>query len=323
LGNGPAPESVKDEAGNYQKAAAYFLRHPEIGRVYLIFQSDGNKQPLIVGESYSVRVCDSQQLKVEECQQAGNVSLSADYYKGDRAMRESGYDVSFRFGPFGSATHHFAPVCLNSLLYKTETDLEHIARMLGYDKDTDLWRERAERRRSNIQKYLWNPGRGLYFDFDFTKGRESDYAYVTTFLPLWAGVATKEQSKAVVGNLKLFERRGGLVMSPYETGAQWDFPYAWAPNQLFATEGMRRYGFNDEADRISREFISMVADDFGRTGTMFEKYDGVARSSNVNVKAGYTTNVVGFGWTNGVFLELLAELSPKLSTDFKPGSPPN
>ena len=38
-------------------------------------------------------------------------------------MRESGFDVSFRFGPFSADTHHYAPVCLNSLLYKTENDL--------------------------------------------------------------------------------------------------------------------------------------------------------------------------------------------------------
>jgi alpha,alpha-trehalase len=311
MGNGPVPESLQDEAGNYQKAAAYLVGHPEFGRAYVIFQAGGTAQTPNVGESYSVQVCASEQKQASECAQAGNVSLSAEYYKGDRAMRESGYDVSFRFGPFGAATPHFAPVCLNSLLYKTERDLEHISQILGREKDVELWRERAERRRSNIQKYLWNAQRGLYFDFDVSKGRASDYEYLTTFLPLWVGVATKEQAGAVVKNLRVFERLGGLVMSPYDTGAQWDFPYVWAPNQLFASEGMRRYGFSEEADRVSWEFISMVADDFRRTGTMFEKYDGITRSSCVNVTAGYLTNVVGFGWTNGVFLELLAEMSPE------------
>ena len=51
-----------------------------------------------------------------ECKKRSQFKLSADYYKGDRSMRESGFDVSSRFGPFGSATHHYAPVCLNSLL---------------------------------------------------------------------------------------------------------------------------------------------------------------------------------------------------------------
>ena len=54
---------------------------------------------------------------------AGGYRLSKDFYVGDRAMRESGFDPSNRFGPFSGATHHFAPVCLNSLLYRYERDL--------------------------------------------------------------------------------------------------------------------------------------------------------------------------------------------------------
>jgi alpha,alpha-trehalase len=69
-----------------------------------------------------------------ECEKRREFKLSSDYYKGDRSMRESGFDVSFRFGPFGAATHHYAPVCLNSLLYKTEKDLEQISRWLGHGR---------------------------------------------------------------------------------------------------------------------------------------------------------------------------------------------
>jgi alpha,alpha-trehalase len=66
-----------------------------------------------------------------DCSVASDVALSADFYKGDRSMRESGYDISFRFGPYGARTHHFAPVCLNSLLYKSEKDLEEVAASWG------------------------------------------------------------------------------------------------------------------------------------------------------------------------------------------------
>ena len=65
------------------------------------------------------------------CEPSRYIRLKADYYKGDRSMRESGFDVSFRFGAYGAATHHFAPVCLNSLLFKTEKDLEEMSRITG------------------------------------------------------------------------------------------------------------------------------------------------------------------------------------------------
>jgi len=61
---------------------------------------------------------------------------------------------------------------------------------------------------------------------------------------------------------------------------------------------------NEAADRISREFISMVTENFQRDGTIREKYNVVTRSSETVLTAGYKSNVIGFGWTNGVLLEL-------------------
>jgi alpha,alpha-trehalase len=242
------------------------------------------------------------------CDSAGAASLSADYYKGDRAMRESGYDVSFRFGPHGARTHYFAPVCLNSLLYKTEKDLERMSEMLGRKAEAEDWRKRAEERKERIQKYLWDSEQGFYFDYDFENGKRSTYEYVTAFFPLWAGIPTPEQARAVMQHLPTFEKPGGLVMSPHETGGQWDFPYAWAPDQLVADEGIRQYGFSEEANRVSYEFLSTVAENFRRDGTIREKYNAVTRSSETQVTAGYHMNIVGFGWTNAAFLVLLHEL---------------
>src|ERR1051326_3210453 len=134
FGTGPAPESVKDETGHYRQVAAFFLSQPDLGRDYIISTKSG--QPT-VGPLFALQVCDSaKSMGNPACDAAGAASLSADYYKGDRAMRESGYDVSFRFGPHGARTHHFAPVCLNSLLYKTESDLAHISDLLGRKQDS-------------------------------------------------------------------------------------------------------------------------------------------------------------------------------------------
>jgi alpha,alpha-trehalase len=309
FGDGPAAESVKDETGHYRQVAAFFLSHPEFDRGLLIRKPAGQTSPLTAGSTYSIQVCDyARTMARPDCDAAGDIALSADYYKGDRSMRESGFDISFRFGPYGAATHHYAPVCLNSLLYKTEKDLEQISGMLGRKQDAEAWGKRAEDRKERIQKYLWDAQRGMYFDYDFEKQERSSYEYVTTFYPLWSGIATPEQAKTVVQHLGKFEQPGGLVMSPRETGGQWDYPYAWAPNQLLADEGLRRYGFNEEADRVSYEFLSTVTENFRRDSTIREKYNAVTRSSETQVTAGYHMNIVGFGWTNGVFLELLHEL---------------
>jgi alpha,alpha-trehalase len=310
FGTGPAPESLKDETGHLAQVTAYFLSHPEIGRQYLIQNKSGDNAQDYVGPLFAMQVCEStvSTMGKSDCAPAGGVSLSADYYKGDRSMRESGYDISFRFGPYGVATHHYAPVCLNSLLYKSEEDLARMADMLGKKKESAEWHERAKKRKEAINKYLWNAKAGMFFDYDFTKNEQSTYEYVTTFLPLWTGLATKEQAAAVVKNVGIFERPGGLMMSPKESGGQWDAPYAWAPNQLMADDGIRKYGFTEVADRVSYAFLSNVLENFRRDGTIREKYNAVTRSSETAVTAGYKVNIVGFGWTNGVFLVLSHEL---------------
>ena len=319
FGDVPAPESLKDETDHYRRVAAYFLNHPEQDRGYLLRRTaatDGApdakdaKEPAhdAVGRRYSVQICDAaNSIERAGCDEAEQITLSRDFYRGDRSMRESGFDVSFRFGPHGAATHHYAAVCLNSLLFKYEKDLEDISTTLG-NKDAGEWKKRAEQRKENIQKYLWEAKSGFFFDYDIDRKERSTYQYITTFYPLWAGLASKEQAAAVMKNVGKLEQPGGLTMSPYETEGQWDFPYAWAPTQLLAIEGMRKYGFNTDADRISYHFASMVAQNFRHDGTIREKYNAVTRSSETAVKAGYNINVVGFGWTNAVFLVFLHDL---------------
>jgi alpha,alpha-trehalase len=326
FGEGPPPEGLQDESGYYRKVVSYFtvnseeadsflvqpnLVQPNLVRPDLTNKEHGEAPPLL-GSSYGIKVCDvSMTMARAECEAERVVHLSADYYKGDRSMRESGFDISFRFGAFGSGTHHYAPVCLNSLLYKTETDMEKISATLGKTAEAKSWRERADARKRRMQQYLWDADHGFFFDYDFIHGKKSEYRYLTTYYPLWAGLATREQAEAVVKHLPVFEQAGGLAMSAENSGAQWDYPYGWAPVQLLAIQGLRRYGYNADADRLSQKFLSTVIENFQRDGTIREKYNVVTRSSETPVQVGYQANVVGFGWTNGVFLELLHELPEK------------
>ena len=308
-GNGPVPEIMGDPRHYYRGAAYFFLSQDRAFETYLVRSGDTQAERTSIGTRFPVFVCDSETVDVgsSECAPASWVALSSDFYKGDRSLRESGFDVTFRFGPFGAATHHFAPVCLNSLLYKTEKDLERMSSLLGHPEDARKWQGLAAERKRRMNQYLWDAPRGLFFDYNIVTGTHSHYEYATTFYPLWAGLASKEEAQAVVRNLHLFEQPGGLAMSRTESQAQWDYPYGWAPIQLLAIEGLRHYGYNSDADRISEHFLSMVLENFRREHTIHEKYNVVTRSSETNVVQGYAQNYTGFGWTNAVFLELLNE----------------
>ncbi len=226
------------------------------------------------------------------------------FYLGDRAMRESGFDTTSRFEAFSGATHHYAPVCLNSLLYRYERDLSHLAHVLGKPDDAMRWDRRAKAREAAIQRYLWRPTEGVFADYDFVHARPSNYAYLTSLYPLWAGVASREQARQMVAKLSIFERVGGLSMSNTMSGLQWDEPFGWAPANWLAVDGLEATGFHADAVRIAQHFDATVDAGFAADTTIREKYNVVSGNADVEVSAGYKVNVIGFGWTNAVYLKM-------------------
>ena len=238
------------------------------------------------------------------------------FYKGDRSMRESGFDPTNRFGPFSVDIVHYLPVCLNVLLYMMEQDIAEVYRALSdvekadYAVEIEGWRHKAQLRKQRINQYLWEESKGLYLDYYLTTGERHYYEFATTFYPLWAGVASKEQAAKVVEHLAKFEAPGGVRTSTQTSGNQWDDPFGWAPLQLIAVKGLSRYGYYEEAKRLAQRFITLVVDDFERSGSLLEKYDLETCSGEVSdeIQYGYSSNEIGFGWTNGVVLELLAML---------------
>jgi len=295
FGEGPAPELYGHNDRYYDAVATWFTKQFDRSRGYLSTGADSEALPA-AWPRYTVQLCGGMTAanpsSAAPCRATSKFSFTADYYRGDRAMRESGYDVSFRFGPFSGSTHHYAALDLNALLYKAERDLERIARMLGKDADARRWAERARLRRNAINRLMWDEKKGLYFDYDFVRVRRSDYVFITTFHALWTGVASPKQAERIASNLRLFEHPGGLVTSLTETKVQWDYPWGWAPNQLIAVEGLRRYRYNSDADRVALKFLSTVLTNFRRDGTIREKYNVVARTSTAEIQAGYKENVV-------------------------------
>ena len=288
VGEGPAPESVSDERDaqgrtHYDLVRQYF-------RTHTIDDYDVSQ--------YYDRKADR---------------LTPLFYKGDRSMRESGVDPSNRFGQFNTDVIHYDPVCLNSLLYMMETQTAQILEILGRRVEAEAARKQAAERASRVNRYLWDEKDGLFYDYNFATKRVRRYPYLATFYPLWTGLASKEQAARVERNLSKFERAYGLQTSNYVSGSQWDAPFGWAPLELIALDGLRRYGYREDAERISVKFLSLVRREFLRQGYIVEKYDVVKGGSDVaaGIHFGYSANQAGFGWTNAAFTTLLDELTPE------------
>jgi len=286
LGLGPAPEVVaseQDESGrtHYERVAEFLKTEPV--------------------EDYDVSLYYNAELD----------TLTDLAYIGDRSMRESGFDPTDRFGELNLDVIHFAPVCLNVLLWQMERDIAEFYQMLGDEGTSETWRRRSEDSAAAIDRFFWDEDAGLYLDYHLGREERRNYPFLTTFWPLWAGLASRSQAEKVAANLHLFLRPGGLQTSTKTTGEQWDAPFAWAPLQLFAVDGLERYGFMDEARDIARRFTAMAADSFRREGVLREKYDAERCTSQLGdqITFGYVTNEPGFGWTNAVIHEFLDRFS--------------
>jgi alpha,alpha-trehalase len=314
LGHGPVPE-LADDSTYYIDIIHWLLAHPDQtppGYLHKLLPTEASTlsartQPLPQSQRGKEAAWDCGQ----HCPAttAEGFALTDDFLSGDRAMRESGFDITFRFGPFGGSTQDLAPVGLNALLFKFEHDLAFITATLGDTEAAVAWSEAAGERRERIDSLLWNESAGLYFDYDFANAKPSTYRYLTAYYALWSGVASPAQAQRLAANLPLFEQPGGLAMSTplssgLASGMQWDYPFGWAPTNWLAVAGLNRYGFTTDAQRIAREFTSAVASNYARDGTIREKYNVVSPQAGVTAAAGYKSNVIGFGWTNAVYLKM-------------------
>jgi alpha,alpha-trehalase len=257
------------------------------------------------------------------------------FFMHDRAMRESGHDSSYRL--LGCCAD-LVTVDLNSLLYKIESD---IASLLSSEFDGTLtlgngtvelastWRGKAEERKMLMNRYLWNSGQGMFFDYDFVHGSQMTYLSATSFYPLWSGVATKDQARRLLqASLPLLETAGGVAGSslvsrgpvsrerpPY----QWDYPYGWAPHQMLLWQGLMDYGYDRVARRLAYKWLYTISlNAVQYNGTLPEKFDVELRThdvfteyGNVGTTFSYITRE-GFGWTNASYQVGLNILSPDL-----------
>lgn len=105
------------------------------------------------------------------------------------AEAETGWDFNPRFD---GRCLDFNPVDLNGLLHDYETFLADASVKLGWG-DAELWQKRATTRRELVDRYLGDETSGLYRDHDFTRGRHSPVAALSTVMPLFTGLASPAQ----------------------------------------------------------------------------------------------------------------------------------
>ena len=237
------------------------------------------------------------------------------FYRNVRASAESGWDFSSRWmrDPKDLRTLEtidLAPVDLNSLLYHAERTIAALRAFRKAPGDAEAsgrFRTAADTRRQAVLSHMYDAAGGYFFDVRWrTAERVSDRPTLAAASPLYFGLATAEQGRAVAARLEReFARGGGFVTTLIISGQQWDAPNGWPPLQWLTIEGVRRYGRADLANNVRDRWVALNRRIYQTTGKMTEKYDVV----DITRPAGggeYPTQD-GFGWSNGVALAFSAQ----------------
>ena len=236
-------------------------------------------------------------------------------YRNLRAGAESGWDFSSRWmrDPKDLKTLEvidLVPVDLNSLLYHAERTIAALRRFRGRPGDAavaDRYAAQAEARRAALLAAAYDSTDGWFYDVRWrTMERVRDRPTLAAAAPLYFGLATAEQGRAVAARLERdFLKPGGFVTTLIRSGQQWDAPNGWPPLQWLSMQGVRRYGRADLADTARARWLALNRRTYAATRKMTEKYDVMDLSRPAG--GGEYPTQDGFGWTNGVALALSAQ----------------
>ncbi|MEP6998893.1 MAG: alpha,alpha-trehalase TreF [bacterium] len=236
-------------------------------------------------------------------------------YRNIRASAESGWDFSSRWMRDPAdlrslETTELIPVDLNSLLYHSERTIAALRLKRGRPGDAQVaaqFATAAENRRRALLAVAYDATEGFFFDVRWRSGqRVTDRPTMAAAAPLYFGMATPEQGRAVAARLgRDFLKPGGFVTTQIASGQQWDSPNGWPPLQWLGAQAVRAYGRADIADDARNRWLALNRRTYRVTGKMTEKYD----VTDLGKRAGggeYPTQD-GFGWTNGVAQVMAAQ----------------
>lgn len=173
----------------------------------------------------------------------------------------------------------------------------------GNQEGAQAMEDAAANRKKAVDRYLWDEKTGIYQDYDLDKNTFTQVPSLATVYPLYAGMASQEQADAVANNLReKFLQPGGLTSTLNDNSQQWDYPNGWPPLQWLAIRGLERYDKTDLAEEVKTRWLALNDDVYKSTGKMLEKYNVV--DTSLVAGGGEYPNQDGFGWTNGVYLDL-------------------
>jgi putative isomerase len=198
-------------------------------------------------------------------------------------------------------------VDLNSYLYAEKIFLAKIAEVINKDEDSEKYERESNFVKGFIQKYMFNEEVGFFFDIDINSKKTLNERGKGTegLIPLWAGVASDKQAKAVKDHM--LDEGKFNAMIPFPTSSKdnprynpikyWRGP-VWLDQAYFAIEGLSNYGYSAESSTLAKKILD---------NAQGMKEDGKTFRENYNPENGQGLHCTNFSWSAGMAYMLVRD----------------
>ena len=191
-------------------------------------------------------------------------------------------------------------ILFNAILYRADEDLRALAEKIGQPTgEIDGWLSQMQ---ANFEHRFWDERAGLYFDYDLRARRPIRVNTACTFMPLFAGLPSREQAEHLVrehlqnpqeyapgGEVRHWVTTTAKTEPAWEPRRYWRGP-VWIIMNWFLIEGLQRYGYTDLAETIRQDSFSLL--DASGFREYYDPRDGSGAGST------------DFSWSAALALEL-------------------
>ncbi len=222
------------------------------------------------------------------------------YFWGDDFAIGVDNDPTTFYRPDGSS----ASIFLNSLMYRELLAAAKLGDLLGYTEKSKHYESLAKELKRAIKKECWDERDGTFYSVDINllpvdpdaklhSGAPRHWTTLiqrfdvwSSFMPLWAGIASAEEAERMVKEHYLNER---TFLAPYGVRSLsrlekmykieksgnpscWLGPI-WGISNYMVWDGLVKYGYTKEATELAEKTLCMFGRDIEENGEMHEYYD--------------------------------------------------
>jgi glycogen debranching enzyme len=225
-------------------------------------------------------------------QRMSNVEAAA-YWSVLRRIRRKAYNSE---AILSRSVFAVEDLTFNCIFIRANECLEKIAKDIG-KKLPASFVDRSKKTREALEQ-LWDEQEGQYFSRSFVSHKLIEEPTIATFMPLYSGAISKEKADHLVTMLKRHRTYGAnwpvpsvpMDSSFFDPLKYWQGP-TWINTNWLIIEGLKRYGFTEEAEQLTKKSINVVAK--SGPSEYFSPLDGSPAGA------------ANFSWTAALTIDLL------------------